>query len=157
MANKKAVELLKNSPYKDKLQTAGLFLKELDSQQKALPALINSRLGNKVVFGSELQTAAPELKADKVDQISALPIGARLKIDPWSDQVELLKSKPVALTSAREKMPFEVTPFMPFLTRYEHPGSQVTADSAKADLARQQSQAQPQQDQQPQQAPQPQQ
>jgi hypothetical protein len=157
LANKKAVELLKNSPYKDKLQTAGLFLKELDSQQKALPALINSRLGNKVVFGSELQTSAPELKADKVDQISALPIGARLKIDPWSDQVELLKSKPVALTSAREKMPFEVTPFMPFLTRYEHPGSQVTADPSKADLARRQGQAQPQPDQQQQQAPQPQQ
>src|SRR5271168_2948762 len=37
MANAKAVELLKNSPYKDKLQTAGLFLKELHSQQKALP------------------------------------------------------------------------------------------------------------------------
>jgi len=158
LANKKAVELLKNSPYKDKLQTAGLFLKQLDSQQKALPALINSRLGNKIVFGSELQTSAPELKQDKVDQIAALPIGARVKIDPWSDQVELLKSKPVALTSAREKMPFEVTPFMPFLTRYQRPGSQVIADRAKADLAKRQGQAQPSQDrQQQQQAPQPQQ
>jgi hypothetical protein len=47
-------------------------------------------------------------------------------------------------------MPFEVTPFMPFLTRYQHPGSQVIADPAKADLAKQQGQAQPQ-------APQPQQ
>jgi len=156
LANKKAVELLKNSPYKDKLQTAGLFLKQLDSQQKALPALINSRLGNRIVFGSELQTSAPELKQDKIDQIAALPIGARVKIDPWSDQVELLKSKPVALTSAREKMPFEVTPFMPFLTRYQRPGSQVIADRAKADLAKRQGQAQPSQDQQ-QQAPQPQQ
>jgi hypothetical protein len=79
-----------------------------------------------------------------------------VKIDPWSDQVELLKSKPVALTSAREKMPFEVTPFMPFLTRYQRPGSQVIADRAKADLAKRQGQAQPSQDQQ-QQAPQPQQ
>jgi len=158
LANKKAVELLKNSPYKDKLQTAGLFLKQLDSQQKALPALINSRLGNRIVFGSELQTSAPELKQDKIDQIAALPIGARVKIDPWSDQVELLKSKPVALTSAREKMPFEVTPFMPFLTRYQRPGSQVIADRAKADLAKRQGQAQPSQDrQQQQQAPQPQQ
>jgi hypothetical protein len=158
LANKKAVELLKNSPYKDKLQTAGLFLKQLDSQQKALPALINSRLGNKIVFGSELQTSAPELKQDKIDQIAALPIGARVKIDPWSDQVELLKSKPVALTSAREKMPFEVTPFMPFLTRYQRPGSQVIGDRAKADLAKRQGQAQPSQDrQQQQQPPQPQQ
>ena len=150
LANKKAVELLQHSPYKDKLQTAGLFLKQLDAQQKALPALINSRLGNRVVFGSALQTSAPELKPDKVDQIAALPIGARVKLDPWSDQVELLKSKPVALTSAREKMPFEVTPFMPFLTRYQRPGSQLTADPAKADLAKKQGQSQQQQQPQPQ-------
>jgi hypothetical protein len=155
LANKKAVELLQHSPYKDKLQTAGLFLKQLESQQKALPALINSRLGNRVVFGSALQTSAPELKQDKVDQIAALPIGARVKLDPWSDKVELLKSKPVALTSAREKMPFEVTPFMPYLTRYQRPGSQFTADPAKADLAKKQGQSQPQQQQQ--QRPQPQQ
>jgi hypothetical protein len=71
-----------------------------------------------------------------------------VKLDPWSDQVELLKSKPVALTSAREKMPFEVTPFMPFLTRYQRPGSQVTAGAAKADLAKKQGQSQQQQPQQ---------
>jgi hypothetical protein len=32
--------------------------------------------------------------------------------------VELLKPKPVALISAREKMPFKVTPMIPFLTRF---------------------------------------
>jgi hypothetical protein len=40
-----------------------------------------------------------------------------VKVDPWSNQLELIKTKPVALTSAKEKMPFEVTPFFPFLTR----------------------------------------
>ena len=49
-------------------------------------------------------------------------MGARIKLDPWDDRVELLKAKPVPLYSAREKMPFEVTPFMPFLTRYHQPG-----------------------------------
>ena len=48
MANDKALELLKNSPYKDKLGNAGLFLKQMDAQSKNLPALINPRLGNKV-------------------------------------------------------------------------------------------------------------
>ena len=75
-----------------------------------------------------------------------MPIGARLKLDPWTDHVEMLKSKPVALLSAREKMPFEVTPFMPFLTRYQKPGSNITADPVKADLAKQ-NQQQPQQQQ----------
>ena len=147
-ANAKAVELLKNSPYKDKLGPASLFLKQLDSEQKQLPALINAHLGNGVTFASTLESSGPALSPDKVDQIAALPIGARLKLDPWTDRVEMLKSKPVALLSPREKMPFEVTPFMPFLTRYQKPGSGITADPAKADLAKKDQQAPTQQTQQ---------
>jgi hypothetical protein len=135
-ANQKAVELLKNSPYKDKLTPASLFLKQLQAEEKQLPALINPHLGNGVALGSALAATGPALQPDKIDQIAALPIGARVKLDPWSDRVELLKAKPVALLSAREKMPFEVTPFMPFLTRYQKPGAPVTADPAKADLAK---------------------
>jgi hypothetical protein len=146
-ANAKAVELLKNSPYKDKLGPATLFLKQLDAESKELPALINPHLGNGVTLGTALAGTGPALQPDKVDQISALPIGARVKLDPWSDRVDLLKSKPVALLSAREKMPFEVTPFMPFLTRYQRPGSGVVADPAKADLAKKDQQQQQQQQQ----------
>jgi hypothetical protein len=146
-ANAKAIELLKNSPYKDKLGPATLFLKQLDAESKELPALINPHLGNGVTLGTALAGTGPALQPDKVDQISALPIGARVKLDPWSDRVELLKSKPVALLSAREKMPFEVTPFMPFLTRYQRPGSGVVADPAKADLAKKDQQQQQQQQQ----------
>lgn len=155
-ASEKAVQLLKNSPYKDKLANAQLFLRQLDSESKALPSLINPRLGNRVNLAAQLTSGAPQLQQDKVDQISALPIGARLKLDPWSDRVELLKAKPVPLYSAREKMPFEVTPFMPFLTRYQKPGSTVSADPAKADLAKKEQQTQQQQQQPPQPQPQPQ-
>jgi hypothetical protein len=148
MASQKAIEILKNSPYKDKLGSAGLFLKQLDAQSKSLPALINPRLGNRPFLEGQLMSTAPELKTDKLDQIAALPIGARIKLDPWSDHVELVKAKPVALLSAREKMPFEVTPFMPFLMRYQKPGSGITASSSKADLAKKEQQ--PSQRQQPQ-------
>lgn len=143
-ASEKAVALLKNSPYKDKLGNAQLFLRQLDAQSKALPALINPHLGNKVNLAEQL-TSAPQLQPDKIDQIAALPIGARIKLDAWDDRVELLKAKPVPLYSAREKMPFEVTPFMPYLTRYQKPGAAISADPAKADVAKQQ---QPQQRQQ---------
>jgi hypothetical protein len=44
-------------------------------------------------------------------------------------------------------MPFEITPFMPYLTRYQKPGSGVSADPAKADLAKKDLQQQPQQQQ----------
>jgi hypothetical protein len=135
LAAQKALELLKNSPYKDKLGNAGLFLKQLDAEEKALPALISPQLGNRVFIYSQLLSSGPQLQPDKLDQISALPIGARLKLDPWSDRVELLKAKPIPLLSAREKMPLQITPFMPYLTRYQKPGSGVSAAPAKADLA----------------------
>jgi hypothetical protein len=138
-ANQKALELLKNSPYKNKLGSAALFLKQLNEESKELPALINSHLGNGVDLSSSLTSSGPQLEPDKVDQIAALPLGARVKLDPWTDRVELLKTKPVQLLSAREKKPFEVTPFMPYLIRYEKPAANVTADAAKADMARQQS------------------
>jgi hypothetical protein len=118
MADKKALELLKQSPYKDRLGNAGLFLKQLSVESAALPSLISARLGNGVGLSSALLALSPPLQPNKLDQIAALPLGARVKVDPWSDRVELLKAKPVALYSAREKMPFEVTPFMPFLTRF---------------------------------------
>lgn len=123
MANKKAAELLKNSPYKDKLGTAALFLKQLSGESAALPALIDARLGNGVALSSALASLGPALQPDKLDQIAALPLGARLKLNPWDDHVELMKTKPVSLNSPREKMPFEVTPFLPFLTRYRAPAA----------------------------------
>jgi hypothetical protein len=64
-----------------------------------------------------LMTSSPAFDPKKADQIAALPLGGRVKVDPWNNQLELIKAKPVALTSAADKMPFEVTPFFPFLTR----------------------------------------
>ncbi len=122
-ANQKALELLKNSPYKDKLASAGLFLKQVDANSKTLSALINPHLGNRVFLATQLMTLAPDLNPTKLEQISALPIGARIKVDPWTDQVELINAKPAHITSAREKMPFEITPFAPYLTRFSSTGT----------------------------------
>ncbi len=118
MSNQKAIEFLKHSPYQDKLGNAALFLKQLQADSAALPSLIAAHLGNSVALSTALLSMGPPLQADKVDQVAALPLGARVKVDPWSDRVEMVKSKPVSLHSVREKMPFEITPFMPFLTRY---------------------------------------
>jgi hypothetical protein len=67
---------------------------------------------------SSLMTSSPAFDPKKADQVAALPLGGRVKVDPWSDQLELIKTKPVSITTASEKMPFEVTPFFPFLTRF---------------------------------------
>ena len=133
MSNRKAVEFLKNSPYKDKLGNASLFLKQLVAGSAALPALIDARLGNGVALSSELASLGPALQTGKLDQVAALPLGARVKVNPWDDRVELLRAKPVSLNSAREKMPFEVTPFHPFLMRYQEPAAaEKTSASASA-------------------------
>jgi hypothetical protein len=117
-ANARAVELLRKSPYKDKLTTAALFLVQLNEEAKALSALISPRLGNSIYLKSELGSGAPALEPSKLEQIAALPVGGRIKMNPWDDSVDFLKTKQVPLLSSREKMPFAVTPLMPYLTRY---------------------------------------
>jgi hypothetical protein len=122
-ADQKAVQLLQKSPYNGKLNEGGLFLRALAARSKDLPNLVTAHLGNRLALGNQvvrMQTvaqSAPELNLNQPDQIAALPLGARLKLDPWTDRVEMMKSKPAAATAAREKMPFEVTPFAPYLTR----------------------------------------
>jgi hypothetical protein len=115
--NEKAMELLKKSPYASNLGNAGLFLKQLSSKAKALKQLISPQLGNEIYFASQLLQTAPALAPDNKSQIAALPLGARLKIDPWSAGLSLMKSKPMTLLSGRDKMPFAVTPLVPYLTR----------------------------------------
>jgi len=119
--NKKAFELLKHSPYKDRLGNAALFLKQLSADSTALPSLIDARLGNGVAFSSAISTLGPPLQRDNLNQVTALPLGSRVKVNPWDDRAELLKAKPAFLISTREKMPFGLTPFLLFLTRYEDP------------------------------------
>ncbi len=123
-ANAKALQLLKDSPYKNQLGKAGLFLRAMAKIEPQTPHLFGAHLGSRLVRKGRvervaaLMTGAPKLQPRSVDQIAALPLGARVKVDPWNDDVSLVKSKPVTLLSAKEKMPFEVTPMFPYLTRY---------------------------------------
>jgi len=123
-ADKKAIELLKNSPYAQKLDNVGLFLKALQLRASQLSALLTTHMGNPLAENgtvtrlSGLATQGPALDNLKLDQIAALPLGGRVKINPWDDKAEMVKTAPVAITSARDKMPFEVTPFFPRLARY---------------------------------------
>jgi len=134
-ADKKALEFLANSPYKEKLSNAGLFLKALEERAPELKNLIQARLGAGLVSGktlrmSGLMNTAPQLDERKKDQIAALPLGGRVKIDPWSNQATLAKTKAVALLSAREKMPFEITPVFPYLMRIPNSSAEKVAATA---------------------------
>ncbi len=119
-ASAKGVQLLTNSPYKNQLANAALFLSALQTRQKEIPNLISAHLGDRVATIADLKgkVAADTDPKTNPQTIAALPIGGRVKLDVWSDRLDLIKSKPVGTVAEREKMPFEVTPFMPYLTRY---------------------------------------
>jgi hypothetical protein len=141
-ADRKAAELLKNSPYKDKLGNAGLFLKAVNERADRLNHLLLPHIGNTMAKGGQVQRmtdlmqSAPELELTKLDQIAALPLGSRVRVDAWNGKIELTKTKPVALVSPREKMPFEVAPVHLYLTRQvvgqqQRPTKKASADGSQ--------------------------
>jgi hypothetical protein len=134
-ADAKALTLLENSPYKDKLEQFGLFLRQIENSRAALPHLIRSDMGNSLTTGGgddlrlkSLADTAPKLELQKVTQIAALPLGGRIKVDPFDNRIEINKAKAVPLLTAREKMPLEVTPLYPHLTRL---GASAPGDAPK--------------------------
>lgn len=123
-ADAKGSELFAKSPYKDQMANAGLFLAILEARSPQLPNLLRGRFSND--FGSShligMQGVAHSgtgLDQTRLDQVAALPLGSRITVNPWSDQIEMLKAKPIQLESSAEKLPFEVTPFFPHLKRLE--------------------------------------
>jgi hypothetical protein len=143
-ADAKAAELLQNSPYKDKLASPGLFLAALQQSAPQLPNLLTANMGSSVARQTKenkhdvgtttvrmqtLQTNAPKLENGDVKQIAALPLGGRIKMDPWSDRIEISKAKSVPLLTARDKMPFEITPIFPYLTRITTPAAAAASKS----------------------------
>ncbi len=129
-AGAKAVEILSKSPYQAKLSNAGLFLKALSSLAPKFPNLIRANIGNRLADGgtiprmAQLISLAPALEDKSLEQIAALPLGSRIKLDPWTGAISLVKTKPISLLSAREKLLFEITPFAPQFSRTESSGGQ---------------------------------
>jgi len=128
-ADKKAVELLKNSPYNSKLPAAEDFLQELMSHSKEIPNLVSPHLGdsvaNRTIGSAMLNDLPPDAKAAAND-FSALPLGGRIKVNPWNDRLTLLKVQSIGALAEDEKRPLQVTPIALYLTRHDEsaaPGS----------------------------------
>jgi len=116
-ATREGIELLKKSPYKDQPGNAQLFLEALKNRSKEIPNLVSPHLGGRVAtIGA---TGSAELSGEKLagNAIAALPLGGRIKVEPWNNQLQMLKSKPAGALAKDEKMAFEVAPFFLYLTR----------------------------------------
>jgi hypothetical protein len=126
-ADAKVLEMLDKSPYKDKLAGAGLFLKIVADRTKQLPNLIQPHIGDHIAEGgqimrlTQLMEHAPELNAEQLDQVAALPLGARLVLDPWSSRLELIRTAAQLPGTVREKVPLLVSPLFPYLKYSEAP------------------------------------
>ena len=150
-AAQKGAELLQNSPYKDQLATAKLFIQALQNRAKDVPNLISPHLGDRIpnnwavpstANGARTSGAAEELPQPNSPNsagngasnnvLAALPLGGRIKMDPWNDELTMLKAKPVSIVAEREKKPFEVTPFVIYLTREPSRSTQATQMPAVA-------------------------
>jgi hypothetical protein len=135
-ADAKAIEILKKSPYKDSLPKVGLFLRMLSERSEEVPHLIKPLLGNKMSDTKKdlrmagLMDLAPALELRDKDQVSALPLGSHIKMDPWSDRLRLIKTTPTQRYAARDKMPFQITPFMLHLTREDKNGAGAATPAA---------------------------
>jgi hypothetical protein len=120
-ATHEGIELLKKSPYNDHLGNAQLFLQALNERSKEIPNLVSPHLGNSVATGltsnPAVHTAQSSAAKAGDNVIAALPIGGRIKVEPWNNQLQLLKSKPAGTVGENEVTPFELTPFVLYLTR----------------------------------------
>ena len=97
--------------------------KQLQARAPVLAALLTAHLGNnftdskgQIIRLSALMNGAPNWIGE-TGSACRLPLGGRVKLDPWEDRVDMIKAAPMAITSVRDKMPFELTPFFPRLTR----------------------------------------
>jgi hypothetical protein len=122
------LKIIANSPYKDNLAEAGLFLKVLAEFSGRVPNLTHGNLGeslvtgNQVSFMAQVARDAPKVEMDNPQQIVALPLGSRVKLDPWAGQLRLVKANPPRIYSAKDKLALQVTPFSPYLTRIKPAG-----------------------------------
>jgi hypothetical protein len=124
-ASKKAGEYMQASMYKDRIPNAGLYFAQLTAVGKALKQLNTPKLGDSMIkedgtaWLADIAKQAPKLNQDDTAQVAALPLGSWLKTDPWDDKAHMLNAKRYAPLNARDKMPFEVTPFYAKLQRYD--------------------------------------
>ena len=126
-AAKKAMELLSVKDLADGEKYFSLYLQQLQARQKSLTALTSPQLGDSLIgpdgnfWLQALVSKGPKLNNTDLKQQAAMPLAAFLRFDPWTDQVIQMHTSYEPLLSARDKMPFEITPVYLKLTYYAPP------------------------------------
>ena len=115
-AAKKAVELLGAKELEGGEQYFSLYLQQLQVREKGLKALTDPQIGDGLLrpdgtfWMQALVAKGPKLNNSDLKQQAAMPLSQFLRFDPWTDQVIKMNTAYEPLLSARDKLPFEITP-----------------------------------------------
>jgi len=112
-----AVALLKRSMYGDKLGSISLYYQQMALGSGKLKGLFRPEMGDSLVSPAgkpsmlaQLAGKGPRLEPGNPHQLSALPLGSNLIVDPWSGEVRLSDALRVMPQTVDEMRPFEVVP-----------------------------------------------
>jgi hypothetical protein len=120
-AEEKGMKLLANSQYKQQLSSAALFLRELKRQSPKLSQLISPHLRG--MLGAEDGRVRSQVSliagpnTPRGDQAAALPLGSRIRLNPWNNRAEFIESELPSTLLVRERIALGITPFFPYLSR----------------------------------------
>jgi hypothetical protein len=115
-AAKKAMELLSVKELEGGEQYFSLYLQQLAAREKGLKALTDPQIGDGLLrpdgtfWMQALVAKGPKLNNSDLKQQAAMPLSQFLRFDPWTDQVIKMNTAYEPLLSARDKLPFEITP-----------------------------------------------
>ena len=132
-AAKKAMELLSVKDLSDGQQYFSLYLQQLQARLKGLKALTDPQLGDSLLkqdgtfWMQAMVGKGSKLNNTDLKQQGAMPLAAFLRFDPWTDQVIQMHSAYEPLLSARDKLPFEITPVYLKLSYWQPPADPAAA------------------------------
>lgn len=139
-ASKKALELLSAKELAGGQQYFGLYLQQLQTRLKQLPALNTPMIGDALIKSDKdttfwMSAMVPKgIKLDVKDlkQQAAMPLASFLRFDPWTDQVIQMHYSLEPILNPRDKMPFEVEPVYLKLTYFAAPAPPAAPAAAPA-------------------------
>jgi hypothetical protein len=120
-ANAEALKIVEQSPYKAGMEDGGLFMQAIQARSKQLSALIQPNFGEHVAdmqntVRNHLMFRTTPLRDNTLaNQVTAYPLGSKLKVNPMNGRVELFRSELQPAPAIYERAELAVTPFMPFL------------------------------------------
>jgi hypothetical protein len=106
--------------------------------EKQLTSLLTPRLGDSLIqpdgvpWLDALGKNQEKLDIKNLNQIAALPLGSRLRTDPWDDKVIPLNAPAPLILNPGDKMPFDVTPVYLRLQYYQAPAAAPAPTAAPA-------------------------